>query len=60
MTVRNLSLDSVIALVNGVRSDLAKLQDSPSLSAEERKNLFRQVSTIKELFYQIADLCIPK
>lgn len=59
MTSRNLSLDSLIELVNHTRAELAKLQESPILSAEETNRLFNMVSKMKEAFYQISELCIP-
>jgi hypothetical protein len=60
MTTRNLSLDSLIDLINGTRAELAKWQESPILSVEEKTRLFTLVVHMKEVFYQIAAICIPK
>jgi hypothetical protein len=60
MTYRNLSLDSLIDVINSTRGELAKLQESPMLSAEDRNKFLALVQQMKEAFYQIADLCIPK
>lgn len=60
MKSRNLSLDSLIDGINGTRAELAKLQESPVLSPEERDRLFCLVLDLKEAFYQIAKSCIPK
>lgn len=60
MTFRNISLDSLIDLVNNMRADLAKLQENPALSVEEKNRMFELATDIKNSFYQIADLCIPK
>jgi hypothetical protein len=60
LTSRNLSLDSLIDLINSTRAELAKLQESPLLSAEEKTRLFTLVVNTKEVFYQIAALCIQK
>jgi hypothetical protein len=60
LTSRNLSLDGLIDAINHTRAELAKLQESPILSTEERNRLFSLVLDLKKAFYQIADLCIPK
>lgn len=60
LTSRNLSLDRLIDAINNTRGELAKLQENPILSVEERNRLFSLVLDLKEAFYQIADLCIPK
>jgi hypothetical protein len=60
LTSRNLSLDCLIDGINGTRAELAKLQESPILSTEERNRLFSLISDLKKAFYQIADLCTPK
>jgi hypothetical protein len=58
-TSRNLSLDSLIEMINSTRAELSKLQGNPVLSAEEKTRLFELVADMKKAFYQIADLCIP-
>jgi len=60
MTSRNFSLDSLIDLANNMRAELDKLQEHPVFSVEERETLFNLVIDIRETFYEIADLCIPK
>jgi hypothetical protein len=60
LTSRNLSLDSLIDGINRTRAELAKLQESPVLTPEEKNKLLNHVLDIKGAFYQIADLCIPK
>ena len=60
LTSRNLSLDSLIDGLNGMRAELAKLQENPMLSPEKRDRLFCLVLDLKEALYQIAKLCIPK
>jgi hypothetical protein len=60
MTSRNLSMDNLIDGINGTRGQLAKLLESPLLSAEDRSQLLSLVLDLKKAFYQIADLCIPK
>jgi len=60
MKSRNLSLDSLIDGINGTRAELAKLLESPILSAEDRSQLLSLVLDLKKAFYQIAELCTPK
>jgi hypothetical protein len=59
LTSRNLSLDSLIDLINSIRADMGKLLVNPILSADEKNRLFELVAHLKGSFYKIADLCIP-
>jgi|HubBroStandDraft_4_1064222.scaffolds.fasta_scaffold385509_1 hypothetical protein len=59
MTTRNLSLDILIEAVNRTRAELAKLQEKPILSAEDRNRLFAMILDLKEAYYRISELCIP-
>jgi hypothetical protein len=60
MTSRNLSLDDLIDTINEIRRDLRRLQESYTLNAEEKERVFSLIQELKPIFYQIAQLCIPK
>jgi hypothetical protein len=60
MTSRNLSLDDLIDTINEIRGELRRLQESHTLKAEEKERLFSLMHQLKPIFYQIAQLCIPK
>jgi|HubBroStandDraft_1064217.scaffolds.fasta_scaffold605996_2 hypothetical protein len=60
LTYRNLSIDNLIDAVNETREDLRKLVESAALTDSEKGRLTGLLQEIKDEFYQIANLCIPK
>ncbi len=60
MTYRNLSVDSLIGTINETREELRRLIDSTALSKDDKERLTDVLQQIKQLFYQIADICIQK
>jgi hypothetical protein len=60
LTYRNLSIDSLINVINETREELRKLVDSAALTDSEKGRLTGLLQEIKDEFYQIANLCIPK
>jgi hypothetical protein len=60
LTYRNLSIDSLIDAVNETREELRKLIEAAALTDSEKGRLTGLLQEIKDEFYQIANLCIPK
>ncbi len=60
LTYRNLSIDSLIDVVNDTREELRKLIDAAALTDSEKGKLSGLLQEIKDEFYQIANLCTPK
>jgi hypothetical protein len=60
LTYRNLSIDSLIDAVNETREELRKLIEAAALTDSEKGRITGLLQEIKDEFYQIANLCIPK
>lgn len=60
ITIRDLSLNSLIDAVNGIRNELEGLLDRPSLKQADINQLAALIKELKLIFYQIADQCIQK
>jgi hypothetical protein len=60
LTYRNLSIDHLINVVNGTREELRKLIDYAALTDSEKQRISGLLSEIKDIFYEIANLCIAK
>jgi len=60
ITHRNLSIDSLIDTVNGIRNVFDRLLDHQSLNRSDLVQITTLILEIKRLFYKIADECILK
>ena len=60
ITHRDLSLDSLIDAINGIRNELERILDHQSLRQADIARLSVLIQEVKALFYKIADKCILK
>ena len=60
LTYRNLSIDRLIDAINETREELRKLVDYAALTDSEKQSISGLLSEIKDIFYEIANLCIAK
>jgi|SRR5580692_6668123 hypothetical protein len=60
LTYRNLSIDRLIDAINETREELRKLIDYAALTDSEKQSISGLLSEIKDIFYEIANLCIAK
>ena len=59
-TYRNLSIDSLITSINGLRAELERLIEHQALSIADKIRMSSIIAEIKDLFIKLSMQCIPE